>query len=326
MAEIIACLTRGRVVVLQAGDAQRELHSPYVEQLAARTPPIVARFVDVSRGRRSDELCYAVSSGSLSSVFTQIPGSGEERRLFAAEAEIRDLDFSFADEALACTVRGKEGTSAIGLLADDGRGMRTVTEGDVLDREPRWAPGGRGEIVYASAGVGRTKSGAWVALSPFSLHRLKLADSTVEVLVSDAKYDYLAPVPVSDSLIYAIRRAHAAKPAKSALGVLAEGLLAPFRKSDSKPPQAEQLLISGSLVDVAQSAAPSADASAGYELVRITEKRIEAVAPRVLAFDVSAAGVIAYSTGSAVFRLAAEARGTPEHVADLEHVEQVVIC
>ena len=312
MAEVVACLTHGQVIVLQAGQARHELHSPYADELTARTPPVSAPFVDVSRGRRSDELCYAVSSGGLSSVFTQIPGSGEERRLFAANAEIKDLDFSFADEALACTVVDKNGSSAIGLLRDDGKGMRTVTEGDVLDREPRWAPGGRGEIVYASAGIGRTKSGVRVGLSPFALHRLNLADSTVEVLVSDAKYDYLAPVPVAKSVIYAIRRAHQAPLRKSPLGVITGGLLATFRKSDSKPPRAVQ--------------ADAAAANEGYELVRITERRMEAVAQGVLAFDVTVAGVIVYSNGSGVFRLSAESPSTPEKITDLGSVEQLVIC
>jgi hypothetical protein len=269
---------------------------------------VAASFVDISRGRRSDELCYAVSAGGMSSVFTQVPGSGEERRLFAAEAQIRDLDFSFADEALACTVAGSDGTSAIGLLADDGKGMRTVTEGDVLDREPRWAPGGKGEIVYASAGVGRTKSGVWVGLSPFALHRLNLADSTVEVLVSDAKYDYSSPVALSNSLIYALRRPYRASPVKSPLAVMAAGLLAPFRKG--APP------------------APSRNESStlDHELVRITEKGIEALAQSVLAFDVNAEGVIVYSNGSSVLRATLTSPSTVETIADLAEVEQIVIC
>jgi hypothetical protein len=312
MAEVVACLTGGRVFVLQAGREQHELHSPYADELGARTPQVSAPFVDVSRGRRSDELCYAISSGGLCSVFTQVPGSGEERRLFAAHAEIKDLDFSFADEALACTVVDKNGTSAIGLLRDDGKGMRTVTEGDVIDREPRWMPGGRGEIVYSSAGVGRTKSGARVGLSPFSLQRLNLADSTVEVLVSDAKYDYSAPVPVSKSLIYALRRPYRAAPHKSPLGVITSGLLAPFRKPESKPAPAVQT--------------DAALANEGYELVRVTERRMELVAPGVLAFDVSAAWVVIYSNGNGLFRLSAGSPSSAERVTELSQVEQVVIC
>ncbi len=312
MAEVVACLIRGQVIVLQAGEARHELHSPYADELGARTPPVSARFVDVSRGRRSDELCYAISSGGLCSVYTQIPGSGQERRLFAANAEIKDLDFSFADEALACTVVDKNGTSAIGLLRDDGKGMRTVTEGDVLDREPRWMPGGRGEIVYSSAGVGRTKSGVRVGLSPFSLQRLNLAESTVEVLVSDAKYDYLAPVPVSKSLIYALRRAHQAAPQKSPLGVITSGLLAPFRRPDSKSPPAAQT--------------EATPASEGYELVRISERRMEVVAQSVLAFDVTAAGVIVYSNASGLFRRSAGSPSSGERITALSQVEQVVIC
>ena len=312
MAEVVACLTRGRVIVLQAGKEWHELRSPYADELRARTPSVNAPFVDVSRGRRTDELCYTLRSGGLSSVFTQIPAKGEERRLFAADAEIKDLDFSFADEALACTVVDKNGTSAIGLLRDDGKGMRTVTEGDVLDREPRWAPGGRGEIVYASAGIGRTKSGVRAGLSPFALHRLNLEESTVEVLVSDAKYDYLAPVPVSKSLIYAIRRPHLSSSHKSPLGLITEGLLSPFRSADSKPPR------------LAEPNAVPADR--GYELVRISEQRMEAVAQGVLTFDVTPVGVIVYSNGSGVVRLSAESPRTPERVTELANVEQLVIC
>lgn len=302
-AEVVACLTRGKIILLQAGDARRELHSPYAVEAAARAAAPVP-FVDVARGRRTDELCYALSVAGVSSVLTQVPGSGEERRLFSAEGELRELDFSFADEALACTVQSKDGSSAIGLLADDGKGMRTVTEGDVIDREPRWAPGGRGEIVYASAGIGRTKSGVRGGLAPFSLHRLNLAESTVEVLVADAKYDYVAPVPVSNTLIYALRRAHRAsgQPPSGMMG----RLLSRFRGKAN---------------------APSPDAAGvGDELVRITERGMEAVAQGVLAFDVSAAGVIVYSSASAVFRLSAQSSSRIEQLAELQQVEQLVIC
>jgi hypothetical protein len=330
MAEIVACLTRGKVVLLQPGLEQRLLVSPYATELAARTPAMPAPFVDVTRGRRSDELCYAIGRPGTSAVFTQIPGTGEERRLFIAEAEIRDLDFSFADEALACSVINQDGTSAIGLLADDGKGMRTITEGDVLDREPRWAPGGRGEIVYASAGVGRTKSGAWAGLAPFSLHRLKIADSTVEVLVSDARYDYLAPVAASNVLIYAIRRAHRAPTQQSTFGLIAQRLSSVFRKAEPKALRPDQMRVSGSSVDIGTSDVEEARAPGGgrlgYELVRITERRMEVVAQGVLAFDVSQAGDILYSSGNGVFRMPAAAASQAERISDLTHVEQLVVC
>ncbi len=303
-AEVIACLSRGKIILLSAGETRQELHSQYQTEAVARTAAPVP-FVDVARGRRADELCYALSVAGVSSVFTQIIGSGEERRLFAADAEIRDLDFSFADEALACTVQSKDGSSAIGLLADDGKGMRTVTEGDVVDREPRWAPGGRGEIMYASAGIGRTKAGVRAGLASSSLHRLNLAESTVEVLVADAKYDYLAPVPLSNTLIYAIRRPHQL-PVQSPSGVM-NRLLAPFRAKTASAPSA-------------------ADSATGGELVRITAKGIELVAPGVLAFDASAAGVLVYSSANALFRLAAQSSSEVEQIAELEQVEQLVIC
>jgi hypothetical protein len=94
--------------------------------------------------------------------------------------------------------------------------------------------------------------------------------------------------------------------------VIAEGILASFRKSDSKLARAPE--------------PEPASADEGYELVRITERRMEAVAQGVLAFDVTVAGVIVYSDGSGVFRLSAESPSVPERITDLASVEQLVIC
>jgi hypothetical protein len=392
MADRIACLTNGKLLVLEDGRAPTELESPYAEQIGARERAMVrknawktqgrgaafmgggrsalwgggaepelppARVVGVTRGRVTGELCYAISTGVVSGIFAQKPGTRDEQRLFHnADVQIREVDLSFADEAFTCTVDGKGGTSAIGILADDGKGVRTVTEGDVLDRGPRWMPGGAGEILYASAGVGRTQSGGWAGLSPFSLHRLRLKDGTVEVLVSDAKYDYVAPVPVSESLIYAIRRAYrTAQPKASVLGVLWDLLLAPFRllyalfqylsffsarytgkslltrgPAQQKAADAERMMVWGNLVEVSQDAADATHASEtgretrGYELVRITPKSTEVVTHGVIAFDVAPNGDLVYSNGKALYRLAPSKGSTPKKLADVERVEQIVIC
>ncbi len=389
MTDSVACLQNGKVVVLAEGREPLELESPYAEQVGARErtlqrknawktqgrgaafmgggraalwgggaeqdlPP--ARVVGVTRGRLDDEICYAISTGVVSGIFAQKPGSRDEHRLFHnADAQIHELDFSFADEAFTCAVDGKGGTSAIGILADDGKGVRTVTEGDVLDRAPRWVPGGVGAIVYASAGIGRTQSGVWAGRSPFAIHRLSLNDGTVEVLMSDGKYDYLAPVATSDSVIYAIRRKFTDdRPKVSFFGAVTDALLAPFRllfalfqylnffsarytgktlisRGDTrqKAADSERMMVWGNLVEVANDAEDSAQAEGrsarGYELVRITPKSTEVVASGVLAFDVSTRGDVVFSTGSAVFRLSAAKGSAKKKLADLERVEQIVI-
>jgi len=389
MTQRVACLQNGKVMVLEEGREPIELESPYAEQVGARErtlarknawktqgrgaafmgggraalwgggaeqdlPP--ARVVGVTRGRMSDEICYAISTGVVSGVFAQKPGSRDEHRLFHnADTQIRELDFSFADEAFTCTVDGKGGTSAIGILADDGKGVRTVTEGDVLDRAPRWVPGGVGEIVYASAGIGRTASGAWAGRSPFALHRLHMNDGTVEVLMADGKYDYLAPIPASGSVIYAIRRKYEDdRPKFSFFGALTDALLAPFRllfalfqylnffsarytgktlvsrgNTRQKAADSERMMVWGNLVEVAQEAEDSARAegatAGGYELVRITPKTTEVMASGVLAFDVSPRGEIVFSTGSAVFAMGGDRGSAKKKLADLDRVEQILI-
>ncbi|MES1175825.1 MAG: hypothetical protein ABUL62_16000 [Myxococcales bacterium] len=223
MAETIACLLQGKLELLDGrGRAEGPLPSQLQEPAGAREPGRNASpIVSVTRGRARGELYYAIRVPNGTALFARTRGSSEEQRLFlGVDAQIREIDFSFGDEALACTVPGPRGTSAIGSLADDGKGVRTVTEGDVVDCTPRWAPGGRGEILYASAGVGRTQSGAWGGLAPFALHRLRFADNSVEVLTADARYDYLAPIAISDSLLYAIRRPYLAPTGPSPLAAL----------------------------------------------------------------------------------------------------------
>ena len=351
MADRVACLASDKLVVLEPGREPRELESPYLAAMsrknggqrqasgaplkgsrrsteldAERARPF-PRIVGVTRGRVNGELCYAISTGVVSGVFAQKPGTHGEQRLFHnADVVLRELDFSFAEEAFTCAVDGTDGTSAIGILADDGKGVRTVTEGDVLDRAPRWMPGGVREIVYASAGIGRTKTGARAGRAPFSLHRLSLNDNTVEVLVSDAKYDYLAPIAASGSLLYAIRRAYVTSTPKRWLSDALSGL---FRARGSAPPRtAGRMLVWGNWLELGESAAePRATdlTRDGYELVRITPKSAEVIARGVLAFDVTPAGDIVYSSGQALYRVPPDKGSRPTQLAELERVEQVVV-
>lgn len=347
MADRVACLASDKLVVLEAGREPLALESPYLaaarkisgkprasgaplegparsfaEPDAEQARPF-PRIVGVTRGRVNGELCYAISTGVVSSVFAQKPGTQGEQRLFHnADVLMRELDFSFAEEAFTCAVDGKDGTSSIGILADDGKGVRTVTEGDVLDRAPRWVPGGVREIVYASAGIGRTKTGARAGRAPFSLHRLSLNDGTVEVLVSDAKYDYLAPIAASGSLLYAIRRAYVADRPKRSLFDTLNGL---FRARGNTPPKAgERMLVWGKWLELGESSAVESDRD-GYELVRITPKSTEVLARGVLSFDVAPSGDIVYSSGEAIYRVAPDKGSRPKRWGELERVEQLVV-
>jgi hypothetical protein len=304
MAEMVACLHHGTVEVLRQGQAAQRLESPYRQRLSASDPgPADARIVGVTRGRTSGELCYVIASAAGSEVFAQVPGTGKEQRLFhGSDIGLSELDFSVADAALACTVAGARGTSAIGVLADDGKGVRTVTEGDVIDRAPRWTPGGRAQIVYSSAGIGRTRGGRAVGRSPFALHRLRFSDNSVEVLIADARYDYTAVVQVSESSFYALRRSYEQTLPLSPLGGISGVVRSLFARAGRE--RASELQ--------------------RHELVRISDKGSERVAKDVVAFDLAANEDVIYSDGAGIFRLAAR-QTTPEPLLDLEGVEQLVI-
>jgi len=304
MAELVACLHHGNVEVLRPKQDTSSLKSPFLQQAsAAASGKPKARFVSVTRGRTSGELCYAIADGDTCAVFAQVLAGGKERRLFrGVGARLTDLDFSAADEALACTLVGADGASAIGVFSDDGKGLHSVTEGDVIDRAPRWTPGGRREIVYASAGIGRTKAGKSVGRSPFALHRLRFSDSSVEVLVSDAQYDYPAVVPVTSEVLYALRRKYDGAPPASPLKRVSSALRELWAKEASR-----------------KSAAPQT-----HELIRITGKSSQPIADGVLAFDVTSDEEVVYSSEAGVFRIAPGER-TKELLSSLPSVEQLVI-
>jgi hypothetical protein len=304
MAELVACLHHGKLEVLRRNANATAVESPQLTRLtathSAKSPP---RIASVTRGRTSGELCYALWNGDACDVFAQSPGSGQEQRLFhGVEAQLSELDFSPADEALACTVAGTNGTSAIGVLADDGKGLRTVTEGDVMDRAPRWAPGGRGEIVYASAGIGRSKSGKAVGRSPFSLHRLRFSDNSVEVLVSDAQYDYPAVVPASQDVLYALRRTFDGASKGSPFASLAAFLRNVLTSSAQRQHESMQT----------------------HDLVRVTSKGSQLIAHNVFAFDVSESEDVVYASEAGVFRVASGVT-TAEQLSTLSDVRELVV-
>jgi len=305
MPELVACLHRGKLELLRPGQGVQPLESPALEQRSmAPEAGAAPRIVSVTRGRTSGELCYAIASRDACEVFAQVAGSGNERRLFRGpDVRLTELDFSPADEALACTVEGPDGTSAIGVFSDDGKGLRTVTEGDVLDRSPRWSPGGRGEIVYASAGIGRTKAGKAVGRTPFALHRLRFSDSSVEVLMADAQYDYAAAIPTAPEVLYALRRSYDGAPLSSPFAHVSSALRSLWSSDTRSQPD---------------------DSQRAHELVRITAKGSQTIAKDVLAFDVTPEEELVYASAAGIFRIAAgETAAQP--LSTLAEVEQLVI-
>jgi hypothetical protein len=374
-------------MVVEEGREPREVESPYAEQVRSRErqirrrtawktqgtgaqfmtggravlwgqeqdelPP--AQVVGATRGREAGEVVYALSTGVVTGLFAQLVDAGQEQRiLHDAELRLMDVALSVEDEAVAVSVDGKGGSSSIGILRDDAKGVRTVTDGDVLDRAPRWVPGGVGQIVYASAGIGRDASGTWSGLAPFAVQRLSLAAQELDVVVSDPRFDYIAPVPASADVVYAIRRPYVDPHAPAPFfRVVADALLFPFRllfavfgflsfftarytgkplltsgNARQKAADARQMSVWGNLVTLREDAKREAESEArgtgsrGYELVRITREGVESMARDVLAFDVAPDGAIFYSDGARIARLA---DGKSETIAKLAGVSQLVI-
>ncbi len=286
----------------------------------------------VCRGRGEGELLYTLESNEISGIFA-LDGAGVEQRLFhTADFSVRQIALSPDRESMAASVLHRNFCSNISVLRVDGADFYEATEGDSVDMAPQWAPGPGRRIVFQSAGVGRTASGQFSSLSPFTVEQLDLGTGVLQRLAGQDGYDLINPRIDDSGALHYIRRPHVPpRHAASPVQALRDAVLFPFRLSfaifqffnffsmryTGKP------LVSprGSVArqDPRQSSIPgdprgmghaaldgesdpdAPAASPSWELVRLhANGSTEVLAKRVLCFDLLPNGSVVYSDGSSV--------------------------
>jgi hypothetical protein len=233
----LAYIAEGKLFLFEQGKGVSEVPSPFVEALLERSqrerdrnawkeesagwnssarllpfgikPSQLAgmrriQFTGLARGGEN-ELVYALDTSVTAGLFSQNVGDKSERRLFHKQG-FRARDLARRDDgALAMSIRNDDGTANIAVMpAGGGKGLRPLTEGDVIDEHPSWV-GQTDAVVYQSAGIGRNQQGMHVATGPYSVMRLNTAGGDLDTLVEQNGFDCLAPRIVGDSLYY-IRR------------------------------------------------------------------------------------------------------------------------
>lgn len=295
----------------------------------------------LSRAAKPDHLVYALHTGAVGGVFIyDIPNDWEIRLFHKQEFMARDLSHHPSEQLIALSLPGEDGTAAIAVMEPGGKGLRRLTEGDVLDEASTWAPdAARKQIVYQSAGIARDARGFRSATGPYSIQKLDLDNASHQVILEDPKFDYLIPKYAADGSLYVIRRPYRNEGYRgfSLKTLLLDIVMFPWRllraifyflnfmsvvfsgkplttaggpdyKLDNK-----YMMLYGKVIhaEKAMNAAAKGKAvslvPANWELLKITSQGDQVVvAKNVLAFDLSPTGAIVYTNGSEVFSLTAD--------------------
>ncbi|MEM9068348.1 MAG: hypothetical protein AAGE52_07570 [Myxococcota bacterium] len=316
-------------------------------------------FTGVAPGPSPNTLLYTLSTGVVGGVFLHDLKSGEEKRIFhSADHRIESIATAPHHAVVACTLRGRDGSSAVAVMAPDGSELSPVTDGDVIDLAPAWLPEDaasveeRHQLVFQSAGMGRDEQGNFVAIGPAATLLLDAEHGEMQTLLDSERSDHLQPRMNAERDLFFIRRPYVSGHAVNPFRALADVVLFPFRllravvswlsffsmKYTGKPLVSSgsarqrsldlrQMMMTGNL------AAARADARADAEkefrkairdwvLVKRTEAGEEtALASRVCCFDLAPEGVV-YSDG---FRVVLQQGAAHTELAKVRHLTQLCV-
>jgi hypothetical protein len=317
-------------------------------------------FRSVCRGPQPTDLMYVLDLQSVSGVFKYDLAQTSERRLMHRNDFVAgDLVCHREKGTLAVSLAQADGSAHLAFSDDEGRHWNHVTGGDSVDQSPAWIPGTERKLVFQSAGVGRSGHGIRMGLAPYAIETLNLdGDGQVHRLLEDDKCDLLLPKMTADGTLHFIRRPYkpAGQPEFTFAQFCWDVLLLPFRlvltvlhifnffslmfsgqplatslshgQRKAASQQQQFLMLWGHMVDTKRmlAKAPKDQTAAlvpkDWQLVRRDSQGIEEVlAEGVLAYDLTSAGDVIYTTGTAVYVLK---EGRPEKLWEDDLIEAVV--
>ncbi len=310
--------------------------------VSAEDPTLMRiNIVTVTPGGKDNELLYALDTQTVGGLFTYDVGQNKEKRIFHREGLfIRDLDkHPLHEDMVVCSQRQKNGTASIALC--ERAGVQSITEGDCVDEAPTWVPNQKKQVVYQSAGLARSQSGAYVGQGPSAVQKLDLETGEMTTLLEDAGFDFMSPHLTAGGDLYFIRRPYevGGRVNYPPTRILLDVLLFPFRLIRaialylnffsmiySKKPlitatgtkmdglDMKNVFLRGRMInaeemlkDAARSDEPPSLVPETWQLVKKTATGAEEILVKgALAYDLDAQGNIVYSNGMAVYELQAD--------------------
>lgn len=175
-----------------------------------------------------DKVVYSFTVDGASGVYrkdVKNEKASEEHILTSMDEEF--LSLHRAGSLLAVAVNRDGVTSGVGTIDCASSELKTLTEGDSLDRNPYFSPTRKGLLYFDSAGAGRNADGEFTGrYAPAVICSLDLNTMELREEKRDDKFSFVKPKIAPNGDLYCIRRPN--KERKSG-NVLLDVLLFPFR-------------------------------------------------------------------------------------------------
>ena len=311
----------------------------------------------LAKGRLEDEWFYSLETGSISGMFRIRSDQTEQRLFHTSDFHLRHPSIHSETGEIACSLTGRDGSSNIAVMSDQGEGMAEVTEGDSMDLAPSWIPGTKRRLVFQSAGLARDSQGLFRGYGPFAVHLLDLDQGRMDTLCEDPQTDYLWPKMREDGALHFIRRPYVNPGVHFHWGrFLMDILLFPFRflfailqycnfftiRYTGRPLSAvggarqrdmdlKRMMVQSNMLNAAQvyqleekgkEDDKSLVSSSAQLIRRLPSGQEEVLAKGVFTYDLCTDSSVLYSDGGTVYRL--EKAGSRLQLAKSEFIEQVV--
>ena len=315
----------------------------------------------VARGRTPGELIYALRSGPVSGVFTMdvrapAPENTERRLFHTADLVVDDIGGVQEDGYVCCTVNGRAGRH-LAVLSEGGSEVTELTEGDSFDGAPAWMPGADRQLVFESAGIGRTSDRSFT-LSPCAVQRLDIQTGEISTLVAAEAWDYHSPRLDSRGELYCVRSPHVDSSGRpSLMAAIFDLILFPMRllfavmqylnfftarytgkplttagQARQKGADVRQMLVWANLLQARGEADDDADGGdepgtvpRSSELIAAAQPSgtIKVIARSVRCYDLGRDGSVVYSNGSAIRLL--DANGQRSELSRAQGVSALIV-
>lgn len=377
---LLAYLSGGNLFISHGGGAFRAIESEFVEGMKGRLQSIqkrnewktsgtgaqfmgvkpslggvdpsglVCRFTGMSLcgGGR---LRYSLQTDSIGGLFDySVPDKAENRLLHKEFFNVSDIDVHPETGETVCSAAFNTGVTNIALIA--GSSIEQLTEGDSFDEAPRWIPGVKGQIVFQSAGIARTGEGHYAGHGNACVMKLDMRAGTLDTVLEDPAFDFLAPQYDENGALYCIRRRYEenthhvtllsslkdlvffpVRIVRAVLGYLnfftmiySKEPLITAGGNGKKGPDPKTVFLHGRLIDVDRKMKKAEKNDGGlipsdWELVRAaSDGTIQVVARGVASFDLCG-GELVYSNGTKVFHITAD--GAKNRIAEGSCIEKL---